>query len=85
MTRLRHWPDACIKICMGKRIKRLFTIKTPLEAWLVCYAIAVGAVERGQHYMDMYPGKAGLALFACCTGVVFIAGPKLLDAVRAGI
>lgn len=65
-----------------KKIGRLFTIKTRFEAWLVIYAIAVGAVERGQHYLATYPGWSGWLLAAACTGVVFIAGAKLLDSVR---
>jgi hypothetical protein len=48
----------------------------------VTYAIAVGAVERGQHYMLQYPGTFGIVLALCCTGVVFLAGAKLLDSVR---
>ena len=36
---------------MLRKIGRLFTIKTRFEAWLVIYAIALGAVERGQHYL----------------------------------
>jgi hypothetical protein len=67
---------------MGKRIARLFTIKTRTEAWLVTYAIAVGAVERGRYYLDVYPGAGGWLLALVCTGVVFIAGAKLLDSVR---
>ena len=67
---------------MLKKIGRLFTIKTRLEAWLVIYAIALGAVERGRHYLDMYPGFGGWMLAAACTGVVFVAGGKLLDSVR---
>lgn len=68
---------------MLKRVGRLFTIKTRFEAWLITYAIAVGAVERGQHYLQMYPGWPGLLLALACTGVVFLAGAKLLDSVRA--
>ena len=68
---------------MLKRISRLFTIKTRFEAFLVTYAIAVGAIERGRHYMDVYPGNSGILLAVVCTGVVFIAGAKLLDSVRA--
>lgn len=64
------------------RLKRLFTIKTRFEAFLVIYAIAVGAVERGQHYMAQYPGNGGLLLALACSGVVFMAGGKLLDSVR---
>ncbi len=67
---------------MRNRIARLFTIKTRTEAWLVIYAIAVGAVERGRHYLDLYPGAGGWLLALACTGVVFLAGAKLLDSVR---
>jgi hypothetical protein len=65
-----------------KKIGRLFTIKTRWEAWLVIYAIALGAVERGRLYLDTYPGWAGWMLALACTAVVFIAGGKLLDSVR---
>lgn len=65
-----------------RKIGRLFVIKTRLEAYLVTYAIAVGAVERGVHYMQNYPGNAGVMLAAACLGVPFIAGAKLLDSVR---
>ena len=68
---------------MLKKIGRLFQIKTRLEAWLVIYAIALGAVERGRHYLDVYPGFGGWLLAFACTGVVFIAGAKLLDSVKA--
>ena len=67
---------------MLRKIGRLFVIKTRLEAYLVTYAIAVGAVERGQHYMESYPGFGGWLLAAACTGVPFIAGAKLLDSVK---
>ena len=43
---------------------------------------SLGSVERGQHYMATYPGWGGWLLAAACTGVVFIAGAKLLDSVR---
>src|SRR3954470_3389842 len=68
---------------MLKKIGRLFTIKTRLEAWLVIYAIALGAVERGRLYLDTYPGLSGWMLAVACTGVVFVAGGKLLDSVQA--
>jgi hypothetical protein len=67
---------------MLKKIGRLFIIKTRFEAWLVIYAIALGAVERGRHYLDTYPGWGGWLLAVACTGVVFLAGGKLLDSVR---
>jgi hypothetical protein len=67
---------------MLKKIRRLFMIKTRLEAWLVIYAIALGAVERGRHYLETYPGWGGWSLALACTGVVFLAGAKLLDSVR---
>jgi hypothetical protein len=68
---------------MLHKISRLFTIKTHWEAWLVIYAIALGAVERGRHYLQIYPGWGGWTLAIACTGVVFLAGAKLLDSVRA--
>ena len=67
---------------MLKRFGRLFVIKTRVEAWLVIYAIALGAVERGRLYLATYHGWDGWLLAAACTGVVFIAGAKLLDLVR---
>jgi hypothetical protein len=72
-----------LTMAMLKKIGRLFQIKTRLEAWLVIYAIAIGAVERGRHYLDTYPGWGGWLLALACTGVVFIAGGKLLDSVKA--
>ena len=69
-------------MAMIRKLGRLFTIRTRWEAWLVIYAIALGAVERGQHYLATYPGWGGWLLAAACTGVVFLAGAKLLDAVR---
>lgn len=67
---------------MLKRFARLFIIKTRLEAYLVTYAIAVGAIERGMHYMQSYPGNGGVLLAAACLGVPFIAGAKLVDSVK---
>ena len=67
---------------MRQRIARLFTIKTRTEALLVTYAIAVGSIERGLHYMEQYPGYSGVVLALACLGVPFIAGAKLIDAVR---
>ena len=65
------------------KLGRLFVIKTRLEAWFVTYAIAVGAVERGRHYLLTVPGWPGWLLALACTGVVFIAGAKLLDSLKA--
>ena len=67
---------------MFKKLGRLFQIKTRTEAWLIIYAIALGAVERGRHYLESYPGVGGWLLALACTGVVFLAGAKLLDSVR---
>jgi hypothetical protein len=82
MAELRQWHGVCLTIIMLKRLARLFMIKTRFEAFLVTYAIAVGAVERGQHYLQQYPGSIGMFMALCCTGVVFLAGGKLLDSVR---
>ena len=65
---------------MLKSFLRLFVIKTRFEAFAVIYALAVGAVGRGFEYMDRYPGAIGWVFFAACTGAVFMAGAKILDA-----
>ena len=65
---------------MLKKFLRLFVIKTRLEAFAVIYAIALGAVTRGYHYLEVYPGWLGWVFFAACTGAVFMAGAKILDA-----
>ena len=70
---------------MGKRIARLFTIKTRFEACLIIYALALGAIERGEIYLGQYPGYGGWLLFAACTGAVFVGGAKIFDAIRAGV
>ena len=44
---------------MLTRIRRLFTIKTKFEAYLVIYGLGLGAVERGVHYLQTYPGIGG--------------------------
>lgn len=67
---------------MLRKIGRLFVIKARWEAWLVIYAIALGAVERGLHYKAQFPGAFGWVMALACTGVVFLAGAKLLDSVR---
>ena len=82
MAENRQWHGPCINQGMWRRVGRLFTIKTRFEAFLVIYAIALGAVERGRLYLQTYPGVGGWLLFLACTGVVFIAGAKLLDSVR---
>jgi hypothetical protein len=66
---------------MLKKIARLFIIKNRFEAYAIIYALAVGAVARGLHYLEIYPGAFGYLLFAACTGAVFMAGAKILDAV----
>ena len=66
---------------LGK-VKRLFTIRTRFEAFLLIYALALGATTRGAHYVEQYPGWGGYLLFLACTGAVFLAGAKILDCLR---
>lgn|GEM_PF-340405 len=82
MAERRQWHGVCLTMSMRMRIARLFTIKTRTEALLVTYAIAVGAIERGFHYLQDYPGYSGLVLAAACLGVPFVAGAKLIDSVK---
>jgi hypothetical protein len=67
---------------MLRKISRLFTIKTRFEACLIIYALGLGAVERGSHYMVQFPGWGGKLLFLACTGAVFMAGAKILDCLK---
>ena len=67
---------------MLRGIKRLFVIGSRWEAMAVIYALALGAVERGFHYVAQYPGWGGWLLFAACTGAVFLAGAKLMELTR---
>ncbi|MCP5396505.1 MAG: hypothetical protein H6918_07220 [Sphingomonadaceae bacterium] len=66
---------------LGK-VKRLFVIKTRVEAYLIIFALALGAMDRGSHYIAQYPGYGGWMLFWACSGAVFLAGAKILDALR---
>ena len=67
---------------MFKKISRLFVIKTPVEAYLIIYALALGAVERGNIYLVKFPGTGGKLLFLACMGAVFMAGAKILDCIK---
>ena len=67
---------------MWRRFGRLFVIKTRWEALAVIYALALGGIERGLHYLADYPGFSGWLLFSACTGAVFMAGAKLLELTR---
>jgi hypothetical protein len=67
---------------MLRRIGRLFVIKNRFEALAVIYALGLGAVTRGAHYLEIYPGAGGWLLFAACTGAVFMAGARLLELTR---
>jgi len=67
---------------MLNKVGRLFVIKTRLEAFLIIYALGLGAVERGSAYLVQYPGWGGKLLFLACTGAVFMAGGKILDCLK---
>ena len=67
---------------MLRKVSRLFVIKTRLEAFLIIYALGLGATERGAHYLTQFPGWGGKLLFLACTCAVFMAGAKILDCLR---
>lgn len=67
---------------MFRKIGRLFVIKTRFEAFMIIYALALGAVERGSVYLTRFPGFGGKLLFLACTGAVFMAGGKILDCLK---
>ncbi len=64
------------------RFFRLFVIKTKFEAFLIIYGLGLGAVERGVHYLQIYPGWGGWMLFAVCPLAVFMAGARILDSLE---
>ncbi len=49
---------------------------------MITYALGLGAAKRGQEYMIQYPGNIGKVFFLLCTGAVFIAAAKMLQAVE---
>jgi hypothetical protein len=65
-----------------KKIARLFQVKTKFEVFLITYALGLGAVKRGEDYLMQYPGRIGWIFFALCTGAVFVAAAKMLEAVE---
>ena len=67
---------------MLAKLKRLFVIKTRFEAYLIIYALALGATARGTAYLVQYPGFGGKLLYLATTGAVFLGGAKILDALR---
>lgn len=67
---------------MLRKIGRLFVIKTRVEAFVIIYALALGATSRGSAYIDQFPGIGGKLLFLATTGAVFLAGAKMLDCLK---
>ena len=67
---------------MLNKIKRLFVIKTRIEAFLIIYALALGGTARGEHYLVQFPGFGGKLLFLATTGAVFLGGAKILDCLK---
>ena len=67
---------------MLRKICRLFVIKTRGEAYLIIFALATGAAQRGLAYLDQFPGIGGKLLFWACMGSVMLAGAKILDCLR---
>jgi hypothetical protein len=64
------------------KIGRLFVIKTRFEAFVIIYALGLGAAERGSQYLTQYPGFGGKLLFAACLASVLMAGAKIVDCVK---
>jgi hypothetical protein len=67
---------------MLRKFGRLFVIKTRFEAYLIIYALALGATARGSEYLVEWPGWEGKLLYLACMGAVFLAGAKILDALK---
>lgn len=68
---------------MLRKIGRLFVIKNRVEAFVIIYAMALGATSRGASYLEQFPGMWGQMLFVAATGAVFLAGAAILDSLTA--
>ena len=68
---------------MLRKIGRLFVIKNRFEAFVIIYALALGAMTRGANYLTEYPGLGGQMLFLATSGAVFLAGAAILDGLKA--
>ena len=68
---------------MLRKFARLFVIKNRFEAFLIIYALALGATARGSSYLEQFPGLGGQLLFLATTGAVFLAGAAILDGLKA--
>lgn len=65
-----------------RKISRLFVIKNRFEASAIIYALALGSAERGHIYLSQYPGFGGKLLFLASCLAVFMAGAKIMDAMK---
>jgi hypothetical protein len=74
---VKYWEKRVLR-----KIGRLFVIKTRFEAFVIIYALALGATARGSQYLVEYPGWGGKLLFLATTGAVFLAGAKILDCLK---
>lgn len=72
-------PSLAAFLGMWEKLRRLFTVKTRFEAFLIIFGLAQGATVRGVLYLDQYPGLPGVILFTACCGAVFLAGGMILD------
>ena len=67
---------------MLRKVSRLFVIKTRFEAYVIIYALALGATHRGAHSLPDLPGWPGWLLFFACMVAVLMAGAKILDCLK---
>ncbi len=65
-----------------RKFGRLFVIKNRFEASAIIYALALGSAQRGQVYLEQYPGFGGKLLFLASCVAVFMAGAKIMDAMK---
>ena len=66
-----------------RKISRLFVIKNRFEASAIIYAAVRWALRNaGRSILTQYPGFGGKLLFLACSLAVFMAGAKIMDAMR---
>ncbi len=68
---------------MLRKVSRLFVIKNRFEAYVIIFALALGAMNRGATYLTQFPGIGGQMLFLAASGAVFLGGAAILDGLKA--
>ena len=83
LAELRHWHGVCLTIMHAQAPRPTVHHQDPVRGVSSSpMRLPSAPSSAGSITWQQYPGTMGLVLALCCTGVVFLAGGKLLDSVR---